>query len=70
MTRIGRATLFDLPIYSLDEMLAKVDDVGVEDLQELAAELYSEGGLSAACIGPSEDRFRTALSPVSEALAA
>ena len=70
MTRVGRATLFDLPIYSLDEMLEKVDEVTVEDLQELASELYSEDGLSAACIGPGEDRFRRALAPVSEALTA
>jgi predicted Zn-dependent peptidase len=70
MTRIGRATLFDLPIFSLDEMLARVDAVTVEDLQELAAQLYPEDGLSAACIGPTEDRFRKALAPVSEALAA
>ena len=40
MTRISRATLFGLPIDSLDEMLAKVDAVTVEDLTELAAELY------------------------------
>ena len=37
MTRISRATLFDLPIDSLDEMLAKVDAVQVDDLTELAA---------------------------------
>jgi predicted Zn-dependent peptidase len=70
MTRIGRATLFGLPIHSLYEMLEKVDGVTVDDLQALAAELYSEDALSAACIGPSEDRFRKALAPVSEALAA
>jgi predicted Zn-dependent peptidase len=70
MTRIGRATLFDLPIFSLDEMLARVDAVTVDDLQELASQLYPGDGLSAACIGPTEDRFRKALAPVSEALAA
>ncbi|HWW67691.1 MAG TPA: pitrilysin family protein, partial [Solirubrobacterales bacterium] len=39
MTRISRATLFGLPIDSLDEMLAKVDAVSVDDLTGLAAEL-------------------------------
>jgi predicted Zn-dependent peptidase len=70
MTRISRATLFDLPIESLDEMLAKVDAVQVDDLTVLAAELYGAERLSAACVGAGEDRFRAALAPVSEALVA
>ena len=68
MTRISRATLFDLPIDSLDEMLAKVDAVEVDDLTALAAELYGAERLSAACVGRGEDCFREALAPVSEAL--
>jgi predicted Zn-dependent peptidase len=70
MSRIGRATLFHLPVYTLDEMLDKVDAVTVEGLTELAAELYGEDTLSAACIGPEESGFKAALRPVSEALAA
>ena len=70
MTRISRATLFGLPIEELDEMLAKVDAVEVDQLTELAAELYAEDKLSAACVGTDEDRFRAALAPVSEALVA
>jgi predicted Zn-dependent peptidase len=70
MARISRATLFGLPIESLDAMLAKVDAVSVDELSELAAELYGAERLSAACVGRDEDRFRKALSPVSEELAA
>jgi predicted Zn-dependent peptidase len=70
MTRISRATLFGLPIESLDEMLAKVDAIQVEELTELAAELYGAERLSAACVGADEGRFRAALAPVSEALVA
>ncbi|HEX3172907.1 MAG TPA: pitrilysin family protein [Solirubrobacterales bacterium] len=70
MTRISRATLFGLPIDSLDEMLAKVDAVTVDDLSELAGELYGAGRLSAACVGRDESCFRKALAPVSETLAA
>ena len=70
MTRISRATLFDLPIESLDEMLAKVDAIAVDDLTELARELYGAERLSAACVGGDEDRLRSALGPVSEALVA
>jgi predicted Zn-dependent peptidase len=70
MTRISRATLFGLPIESLDEMLAKVDAVTVDELSELAAELYGAERLSAACVGRDEGCFRRALAPVSEELAA
>jgi predicted Zn-dependent peptidase len=70
MTRISRATLFGLPIESLDEMLGKVDAIAVDDLTELARELYAAEKLSAACVGAEEARFREALAPVSEALVA
>ncbi|HEX6666548.1 MAG TPA: pitrilysin family protein [Solirubrobacterales bacterium] len=70
MTRISRSTLFGLPIESLDEMLAKVDAIEVDDMTELAAELYAADRLSAACVGADEDRFRAALAPVSETLVA
>ena len=70
MTRISRATLFGLPIDSLDEMLAKVDAVTVDDLTGLAAELYGAERLSAACVGRAESCFREALAPVSESLVA
>jgi predicted Zn-dependent peptidase len=70
MSRISRATLFDLPIDSLDEMIAKVDAVEVDDLTALAAELYGPERLSAACVGRDESRFREALGPVSETLVA
>jgi predicted Zn-dependent peptidase len=70
MTRISRATLFGLPIDGLDEMLAKVDAVSVDELTGLAAELYGAERLSAACVGRGEDCFRKALAPVSEALVA
>ena len=70
MSRISRATLFDVPLLSLDEMLARVDAVSLDDLTELAGELYDPAKLSAACIGPSEERFRASLPSVSETLAA
>jgi len=70
MTRISRATLFGLPIESLDQMLAKVDAIEVDQLTELAAELYGEERLSAACVGADEAKFRAALAPVSETLVA
>ncbi len=70
MGRIGKATLFGTPLLTLDELLEKVDAVTLEDVAELSRELYAPESLSAAAIAPSEDRFRAALAPVSEALAA
>jgi predicted Zn-dependent peptidase len=70
MARIGRATLFGTPLYTLDEMLDLVDAVTVDDVSELGTELYSAERLSAACIGASEETFRTAVAPVSESLLA
>ena len=70
MSRVGRSILYAVPLLSLDEMLARVDAVTEDDVAELARDLYDPAGLAAACIGPSEERFRTALAPVNEALAA
>jgi predicted Zn-dependent peptidase len=70
MGRIGKAVLFDTPLLTLDELLERIDAVTREEVAELARELYSPDSLSAAAIAPDEDRFRAALAPVSEALAA
>jgi predicted Zn-dependent peptidase len=70
MGRIGKATLFGTPLLTLDELLEKVDAVTLDDVAELSHELYAPESLSAAAIAPSEDRFRAALAPVSQALAA
>jgi predicted Zn-dependent peptidase len=70
MGRIGKAVLFDTPLLTLDEVLAKVDAVTDAEVAELARELYAPDSLSAAAIAPREERFRKALAPVSEALAA
>jgi predicted Zn-dependent peptidase len=70
MGRIGKSLLFDMPILTLDELLEKIDAVTGDDVHELARDLYVPDSLSAAAIAPDEDRFRSALAPVSEALAA
>ncbi|HEX5820142.1 MAG TPA: pitrilysin family protein [Solirubrobacterales bacterium] len=70
MGRIGKSLLFGLPLLTLDQLIEKVDAVTSEDVAELARELYAPDSLSAAAIAPDEDRFRSALAPVSEALAA
>ncbi|MGH2926509.1 MAG: M16 family metallopeptidase [Solirubrobacterales bacterium] len=70
MTRIARSALFDTPLLSLDEMLRRTEAVDGDEVAELAAELYDPERLSAACIGPREERFRDATASVNQALAA
>jgi predicted Zn-dependent peptidase len=70
MSRNARSTLFDIPLLSIDEMIERTEAVGTDDIAELANELYAPERMSAACIGPEESRFRDAVGPVSEALAA
>jgi predicted Zn-dependent peptidase len=70
MSRLARSMLFDVPLYSIDELLARVDAVSAEDVAELARELYDPERMSAACIGPDEGRFTSAAESVSEALVA
>ncbi|MEO8092249.1 MAG: pitrilysin family protein [bacterium] len=65
MARLARSLLFEIPLLSVDEMLERVDAVTAADVAALAAEFYDPAGLSAACIGPSEERFRSAAASVS-----
>ena len=70
MSRIARATLFGIELESVDDLLARIDAVTLDDVAELAAALYEPGSLSAACVGPDEDCFKRAAGAVSEALVA
>ncbi len=70
MSRIAKSVLFETPLLSLDEMIAKIDAVSGGDVAELAREFYAPNSLSAAAVAPSQERFRTALAAVNESLAA
>ena len=70
MSRIARAILFDVPLLSIDEMLARVEAVDLAQAGELAHELYDPITLAAACVGPDEARFRDAAAAVSPQLTA
>lgn len=70
MNRLGSSVLAGLPLLDVDEVLERVDAVTVDDVAALARELLAAERLSAAGIGPDEALFRTALTPLSEALAA
>jgi len=70
MNRLGGSVLMDVPLLTLDEMIALVDAVDLGDVSELAAELFAPDKLSAAGVGDDEDAFRRALEPVNAGLAA
>jgi predicted Zn-dependent peptidase len=69
MNRLGRALITDSEILSLERIVAEVDAVESEAVAELAGLLLAPERLSAAGIGPSEERFLEALEGVSPALA-
>ncbi|MFM8527494.1 MAG: M16 family metallopeptidase [bacterium] len=70
MSALAGATLFDLPILTLDEMIERVESVTSQEITDLAAELMSPERFSAAAIGKEEGVFRSALGAVSEELSA
>ncbi len=70
MNRLGSSLLMDVPLLTLDEVLARIDAVTLEDVRTLSAELFDPSRMSAAGVGGSEDAFRTALDAVNPQLAA
>ena len=70
MQRIGRSLLTETEILSPERVIAEVEAVESGAVCGLAAELLAPAQLSAAGIGPSEERFLEALERVTPALAA
>src|SRR3954452_19012891 len=50
MNRLGSSVLTDVPLLSVDELVARIDAVTLDDVAELATELFDPAGLSAAGI--------------------
>jgi predicted Zn-dependent peptidase len=69
MNRLGKSLITDSELLSLDRIVAEVEAVEAEAVCELAALLLAPERLSAAAIGPSEERFLEALDAVSPSLA-
>ncbi|MEA2420442.1 MAG: hypothetical protein QOE60_2648 [Thermoleophilaceae bacterium] len=70
MNRIGSSVLMGVPLLTVDEVLARLDAVTLDDVTQLARELWVPERLSAAGVGGEEATFRSALEAVSPALAA
>ena len=68
MNRLGSEILAGMPLLSLDETVERIDAVTLDDLAGLVDELWSPDRLSAAGIGPDEERFDEALAAVGPAL--
>jgi predicted Zn-dependent peptidase len=69
MNRLGKSLITDSELLSLDRIVAEIDAVEAESVAELAAALLAAERLSAACIGPSEERFVEALERITPELA-
>jgi predicted Zn-dependent peptidase len=61
MNRLGSEILADAPLMPIDEVVERIESVSLEDLAELAEELWAPERLSAAGIGPGTERFDEAL---------
>jgi predicted Zn-dependent peptidase len=64
MSRLGSCVIGEVPVLSVGEMLDRIDAVAVDDVRELARELFDPAGLSAAGVGAEESEFRRALAPL------
>jgi predicted Zn-dependent peptidase len=69
MSRLGKSLITDTELLSLDRIIAEIDAVEPENVAELAELLLAPEKLSAAGIGPDEERFLSAVAPVNPALA-
>ena len=70
MNRLGSSLLMGVPLLTLDELIAAIDAVTLEEVGELAGALFDPGRMSAAGVGASEECFRRALEAVDPQLAA
>ncbi len=65
MSRLGASLLSGLPILPVDEVIERIDAVGISELAELAGELFTAGRLSVAGVGPDREAFHAAIEPLS-----
>jgi predicted Zn-dependent peptidase len=61
MSRLGKSLISDTELLTLDRIAAEIDAVDRDALAELAGDLLAPERLSAAGVGPDEDRFNAAV---------
>jgi predicted Zn-dependent peptidase len=64
MSRLGKSIVSDTELLTLERVMAEIDAVDREELAELASVLLPPERLSAAGVGPDEERFRAAVARV------
>jgi hypothetical protein len=69
MNRLGSSVLMDVPVLTIDELVAELDAVTLDDVRALARELLRPELMSAAGVGGDEDMFRAALESINPELA-
>ena len=69
MSRLGKSLITDTELLSIERIMAEIDAVEPDALAELAGILLAPEKLSAAGIGPSEERFLAAIEHVNPGLA-
>jgi predicted Zn-dependent peptidase len=70
MSRLGKSIVTDTELLTFERLIAEVDAVDASAVAELTAMLLAPERISAAGIGPSEDRFRAAVAKVNPGLEA
>jgi predicted Zn-dependent peptidase len=70
MSRLGKALITDTELLSVDRVIAEIDAVEASGVAELAGVLLAPEQLSAAGIGPSEEKFLAAVERVHPGLPA
>jgi predicted Zn-dependent peptidase len=61
MTRLGKGTITETEILSLDELAERIEAVTSEQVMELAGQVYHPASLSVVGIGADEDAFARAV---------
>lgn len=64
MSRLGASVMNGLPILSVNDMIERIDSVTIEQVRELAAQLFAPHQLSVAGVGPDEQSFTAAIEPL------
>jgi predicted Zn-dependent peptidase len=64
MSRLGASVMNELPILSVNDMIERIDSVGIAEVREVA-QLFAPQRLSVAGVGPDEGSFRAAIEPLS-----
>jgi predicted Zn-dependent peptidase len=67
MSRLGKSIVTDTELLTFERIIEEIDAVGTDTVAALASLLLAPERVSAAGIGPSEERFREAVARVNPA---